>query len=60
MTTNIKFDASVSYPFTIKFIMNDGASKTVTIFNNLKVQKLNGDDTSIIDCDYCADGFGNG
>ncbi len=34
VTINFKFDASVSYPFTIKFIMGDGASKTVTIINN--------------------------
>ena len=55
VTTNFKFDASVSYPFTIKFIMGDGASKTVIITDNLKVQKLKIDGTSIIDCDYCDD-----
>ena len=55
VTTNFKFDASVSYPFTIKFIMGDGASKTVTITDNLKVQKLKIDDISTLDCDYCAD-----
>ncbi len=55
VTTNFKFDASVSYPFTIKFIMSDGASKTVTITDNLKVQKLNNYGILIIDCDYCDD-----
>lgn len=31
---NFYFDAPVSYPFTIKFIMGDGASKTVTIIDD--------------------------
>ena len=55
VTINFKFDASVSYPFTIKFILSDGASKTVTITDNLKVQKLNEKGILIIDCDYCDD-----
>jgi predicted ribosomally synthesized peptide with SipW-like signal peptide len=55
VTINFRFDASVSYPFTIKFIMGDGASKTVTITENLKVQKLKIDGILIIDCDYCYD-----
>ena len=55
VTTNFKFDASVSYPFTIKFIMSDGASKTVTINDNLNVQKLKINGISTLDCDYCAD-----
>ncbi|MDO9516637.1 MAG: hypothetical protein Q7J10_01170 [Methanosarcinaceae archaeon] len=53
VTTNFKFDASVSYPFTIKFIMSDGASKTVTIIDNLKVQKMNNYGILVVDCDYC-------
>ncbi len=57
VTINFKFDTSVSYPFTIKFIMSDGASKTVTITENLKMQKLKIDGTSTFDCDYCDDEF---
>ena len=55
VTTNFKFDASVSYPLTIKYIMSDGASKTVTIIDNLKVQKLKINGALTLDCDYCAD-----
>lgn len=59
VTTNFKFDGSMSYPFTIKFIMGDGASKTVAIIDNLKVQKLKIDGTSTLDCNHCADDFGD-
>lgn len=34
---NFCFDAPVSYPFTIKFIMGDGASKTVIIIDDREI-----------------------
>lgn len=34
---NFFFDAPVSYPFTIKFIMGDGTSKTVTIIDDRQI-----------------------